>query len=275
MQAVAHARSIRVLRLSAGVAARLERLPDDAGRVHSVFARALNLECADGRLLTLQGPGPLVAPFAAALARLPGPGDVRRGVSVRRRGDCLTLAGACLRWRGATIVGTAMPESPVGPGPALSRLGGEPVPTTGRGLGSAIGRGARYRLAKGLSRRDPEAFIAGARGLLGLGEGLTPAGDDCLVGALAVIHRFAATWLRAHPEIPTCLGGAADGTTDVAREFIAHALAGHFAESLLDLLTADSADATRRATARVLRIGATSGADTLVGVRLALSALGA
>ncbi len=38
-------------------------------------------------------------------------------------------------------------------------------------------------------------------------------------------------------------------------------------------MTAESADAAREAAARVLGSGATSGADAMVGVRLALAAL--
>ncbi|HKC08838.1 MAG TPA: DUF2877 domain-containing protein [Methylomirabilota bacterium] len=70
-----------------------------------------------------------------------------------------------------------------------------------------------------------------------MGEGLTPAGDDCLVGTLAVIQRFDRAWLVAHPEIQASVRQRAwTGTTVVAREFIVHALAGHFAESVVGLL---------------------------------------
>ena len=271
-----NARTIRVLRVSPDVAERLQTAPLATGRVHSVFERALNLAWHDGRLLTLQGPGSLVAPFAASLTRLPRSHAIGPGTRIWRRGDTLALDGAILGWQGATIVDTAMPESSAGPGPSLSALLVEPPAEGGRGLSSAIGRAARSRLALGVSRRDPEAFLEGTRGLLGLGEGLTPAGDDCLVGALAVMHRFAGSWLRAHPEIQASVGrAAATATTAVAREFVAHALAGHFAEDLIDLMTAESADGSGRAAARLLRSGATSGADTLVGMRLALAALGA
>lgn len=256
------------------VAERLRRAPRDAGRVHSVFERALNVEWHDGRLLTLQGPGPLLAPFAAALARLPRAGAARPGLRVCRRDDTLALDAILVEWRGAATVDTNMPESPVGPVPALSLLLASPLPESGPGLSSTIGRRAQAHLAEGVRRRAPETFLAGALGLVGLGEGLTPAGDDCLVGALAVMHRFARSWLRAHPEMTAAVQSrAATATTFIAREFIAHALAGRFAESLIDLLTAESAHGVGRAAAQVLQSGATSGADTLCGIRLALAAL--
>jgi len=262
--------------MSPDVAGRLTAAPLEAGHVHSVFERTLNLAWHDGRLLTLQGPGRLLAPFAAALTRWPHSDAVRPGIRVWRRDDTLALDGLLIEWRDAATAETAMRESTAGPGPALSRLLAEPPAESAPGLSSAIGHRAQSRLAAGLSQRDPEAFVDGALGLVGLGEGLTPAGDDCLVGALAVMHRFARSWLHANPEIGAAVARrSAAATTDIAREFVAHALAGHFAESLIDLMTAESVDGVTRAATRLRRTGATSGADTLCGIRLALAALDA
>jgi Protein of unknown function (DUF2877) len=142
------------------------------------------------------------------------------------------------------------------------------------GLTSTIGRRAQSRLAEGLRLRQSEEFIEGALGMLGLGEGLTPSGDDCLVGALAVVHRFARPWLDAHPEIESVVRTASlTATNAIAREFVTHALAGQFSESLIDLMSAQSAKDIERAATHLLRMGATSGADTLHGIRLALCAL--
>jgi hypothetical protein len=117
-------------------------------------------------------------------------------------------------------------------------------------------------------------FLDGACGLIGLGEGLTPAGDDCLVGALALIHRFDRPWLAAQPRIRAAVRSKTlRGTTAVAREFLLHALDGHFAESVADLVHADSVAGVREGAARLLAVGATSGADTLLGMGLALAAL--
>jgi len=267
--------TIRVLRLSVDVADRLRAAPPEAGRVHSVFDRALNLAWHDRRLLTLQGPGPLLAPFAAALTRLPPSGAVRPGARAWRLADTLAVDDVILEWRSAVVADTSMPESGAGPGRALSALRDHPQAETGAGLCSPLGHSARSLLTAGLRRRDAESFIEGARRLLGLGEGLTPAGDDCLVGTLAVVHRFCRSWLRGHPEIATSVGtAAAAATTAIAREFVSHALAGCFAESLIGLMTAESPEAAERAVTRVLGTGATSGADTLCGMRLALAALG-
>ena len=90
------------------------------------------------------------------------------------------------------------------------------------------------------------------------------------MGALAVIQRFDRAWLVAHPEIQASVRQRAwTGTTVVAREFIVHALAGHFAESVVGLLEADSVEAARTGAAP----GATSRSDTLLGIRQAVAAL--
>lgn len=267
-------RWLDVLRLSPAVARRLEAAPVEAGRVHSVFTRAVNLCWHDGRLLTLQAPGPLAAPFAVALARMPAAGALCPGSRVNRCGDGLDLGAVGVRWRGATLANTAMRESLGAPAPALAGLMDGRHGQSGRALWSPIGQRARSRLAEGLRRRHAETFLDGAFGLIGLGEGLTPAGDDCLVGALAVIQRFDRPWLAAHPGIPASVRPRAwDGTTAVAREFVVHALDGHFAESVVDVLEAESVEAAQRGAARLLGVGATSGADTLLGIRLALGAL--
>jgi hypothetical protein len=263
--------AIVAMRLSADSAGRLAHAPSEAGRVHSVFDRAVNLAWHDGRLLALQEPGLLVAPFAVALDRLPRSLAVHAGTPVHRRGDALALGEFTVDWRSAAVATTAMPEGRRVDLGLLERLA--ETAECGHALDSAQARKARARLAEGLRAGEAEAFVDGALGLLGLGEGLTPAGDDFLVGALAAVHRLAPSWLRERPGVAAAIGArAARATTTVAREFISHALAGHFAECLIALLTAESPAAAQQAAARLLGMGATSGADTLAGVRAAIRA---
>ena len=143
------------------------------------------------------------------------------------------------------------------------------------GLDSAAGVGARAALAAGIRRRDASRLIAGAGALLGLGEGLTPAGDDCLVGALAVLHAMDPAPLTREPAVADAIAAAAARTTAIGREFVLHALAGHFSEPLLAVLRARSRAESARAAARLAALGATSGADTPAGMRLAWDALAA
>ena len=135
---------------------------------------------------------------------------------------------------------------------------------------------ALSRLAGGIGGRDATRLIAGACALLGLGEGLTPAGDDCLVGALAILHALDAGSLTREPALAASIAAAAAArTTAIGREFVLHALAGRFSEPVLAVLRARSRRESTRAGGRLSALGATSGADTLAGMRLAWDALAA
>jgi len=270
----------RVLRVGRSLRERLATAPVLAGRLHSVFARALNIEWHDGGLVTLQGPGPLAAPFAVALAAHPSPTGLRAGVPVRRESGGLRLGVTLMPWDEMETV-----DLRVGP---ARRHTCEPDPACdiaraafeasrdgcGSALASEAGRRGQRALARGIRSADAGAFLAGALALIGLGEGLTPAGDDCLVGALAVLLRFGragpALWARAGEDIARA---AERGTTEVSRAFIDHALGGEFSEPILDLLRAGSAGQARVAAERLRATGATSGADTLAGMVLAFEAL--
>jgi uncharacterized protein DUF2877 len=242
--------------------------------VHSVYERAVNILWHDGRLVTLQGPSRLVAPFAAVVSRLPKVGSVIPGMAIRQRDGRILFGAISLFWEGAVLAETMIHSTEDSSVPLGIVLAEQMMPPIASGLHSPTGREARQLLAHGIRLRDAVAFIQGARALIGLGEGLTPAGDDCLVGALAVLRRFARPWLVSHPEIAAALSTAVgDGTTIVGQEFILHALDGLFSEVVLRLVTASSVEDVRRAAAQLLATGGTSGADTLQGMQLALEAI--
>jgi hypothetical protein len=265
-------RTIRILRMGRSTRERLDTAPREVGEIHSAYARTLNLLWHDGRLLALHGPGYLRAPFAAAVSHLPG--ELSPGTRVRREEKGIRLGSYLLAWEGCAAVDTRLrPEG--GDAPLLlEALASRPAPPAAAGLFSPGGRTAQRRLDHGIRDRDAKAFVEGATALIGLGEGLTPAGDDCLVGALAVLSRHAMTWLSEHAEIRTALAVASEtGTTTVGREFLLHALEGSFSEAILGLMQARSAAEAVESIDRLRRMGASSGADTLWGMRLALEAL--
>jgi hypothetical protein len=103
--------------------------------------------------------------------------------------------------------------------------------------------------------------------LAGLGPGLTPSGDDVLAGILLVASltgRFSPSQLRAAADT--------DRTHDISRSFLRWAANGHSIEPVHDLLFAVAAGRpTHQAEQAVAAIGATSGHDLLLGLRLALS----
>lgn len=114
---------------------------------------------------------------------------------------------------------------------------------------------------------DVAAALGPTVDLIGLGVGLTPSGDDYLVGLLA---GFAAMGDPVGIELGVAIAAvAAVRTTAIGASAIAHAARGAFAERLHDVLialargrVADLATAIERATS----YGATSGSDTLVGL---------
>jgi uncharacterized protein DUF2877 len=266
--------SSHILRWSAALRERVLAAPPAAGRVHSIFEHALNILWHDGGLITLHGPGLLAAPFAAAVARLPDAGSLTPGVAVIRRDGRMLLGQFVLNTEGGTLADITIPPIRGRSDPLVASLASAAIPMAAPGLASPTGRTAQRRLADGIVRRDALTFVKGACDLIGLGEGLTPAGDDCLVGALAVLHRFARSWMVEYPEIRIQIAAVArTGTTMVGRDYILHALDGAFSERILHLVTASSEHDARRAVASLAGTGGTSGADTLDGVQVALEAL--
>jgi hypothetical protein len=266
--------AIPIARLGAPLRRRFEAAPTVAGRVHSCFTRCFNVEWHDGGLVAFQGAGPLAAPFAASLAWLPAAGRLRPGAPVCWRGGRLHVDHVEIDAREADWTDVSITPAPGGVR-VLSEIVVRHASTAevAPALRSAVAHEAGACLARGIRDDDPEALVAGARGLIGLGEGLTPAGDDCLVGVLAVLHRWAPRLAR-DGAVGSALGRAAQvGTTAIARAFLTHALAGCFSEPVIALVTAPSPDAAARAAADLCGLGATSGADTLAGMSLALRAL--
>lgn len=109
--------------------------------------------------------------------------------------------------------------------------------------------------------------IEGAIALAGLGGGLTPSGDDFLIG---VMHALWATrGETAALEISTQLAGAAaPRTTPLSAAWLQAAADGEAADHWHDLLAAlveGDATAVDHSVRRLLAIGHTSGADAMTG----------
>ena len=126
---------------------------------------------------------------------------------------------------------------------------------------------------------DVPAAHAQAQRLVGWGEGLTPAGDDCLVGMLAALHALAPGDLpREHfrNALAAHIAGSAQRATRIAAHYLRLAAAGPFTEPLLSLRDAllGQADEARvdAAVQRTLAVGATSGAGTVAGLLAGLTA---
>jgi len=126
---------------------------------------------------------------------------------------------------------------------------------------------AGRKLVRGLVAADLAAASGAAGELAGLGAGLTPAGDDFLVGAMLAL------WSSADPAQArqTCrvlLDVAGPKTNRFSRAWMKAAAEGEAAEAWHGLVQAvihGQGEALRRAGQRIIRQGHTSGADALTG----------
>jgi hypothetical protein len=126
-------------------------------------------------------------------------------------------------------------------------------------------------LGRAFASGSEATIVRAGLSLVGLGAGLTPAGDDILVGLTAGLRAlgderargFADAWARH----------AIGRTTVVAESFHRYAALGAYSERLHDVLRAiltGPVEAIPAAVESAAAWGATSGLDTLAGILLAL-----
>lgn len=287
---------IHVHRLSCAAADILQRQQGIVGWVHSCYARILNLRTPTGHLMTLQGEGLLQSPMALALA-----GALERRILQLPVG---TLVVQC-------IPGTPIPPAPLRlictgamvwdgrlwPLPGLSPValcrraealtawimqhlpehGLAPLLPTWQGQDqplSVIARRLDDSLKPLLVAPDLTitAILKRAARVVGLGAGLTPSGDDLLVGLLAVLYTAGQAEVGLSPAVQSrFLQEVQARTSDLSTEFIRCALAGHFAEPLTFLVRSLFTQVPHEwhAYAHALAaVGHSSGVDAMVGMVL-------
>lgn len=266
-------------------------------RVMGVFRRAANLVDARGHVVGLlahgrRGPVSLCAPgLAEFLPRLRDGQDAR----VSGGGMVVEEAGLRLDWTGAARWSPpAFPPRPEWQPGGWDAL----VEETGRlALAAKEPRGfvplfdpARPAcdtpllrraaglidaLEVGLRREDAAAIREAAAGLIGLGDGLTPSGDDLLTGLAYTLFHAAPGLARPLSDAISVSGAASTRTNAVSTNQLELAARGIADEALClavgSLFRAD-VHAARRV-GELLEWGASSGADMLLGVHLAVRAL--
>jgi hypothetical protein len=275
-----------------------------AGSVLSLFAEACNLVSDQGVVLALvsqrvgNGPLNIVLEKGGFLARgweagSPVEGD---GGGIRVGGTWVSLAGAevwepWLEQAGLSADGPGLKANlsvlhdhltAQAPGESLACLGGYGNPSYlvagpagGRSVESTY-REVAWRAIEGLLAAlqvgDRQGIAAGAAALAGLGPGLTPAGDDFLLGLMAGLRTWpplgAGGGLSVEEACQSIYGAAAGRTNLFSRALLRSASEGLFGEAwhiLLAALGQGGADEVREAADRVLGFGATSGADALSG----------
>jgi hypothetical protein len=252
--------------------------------VHSVFDSAVNLR-AGPRLVTCTARR-LSAPHgiemsAADLLSLREHGRRRPAASLRWDGTRRRISDAAGR---LTIVAAPHltvfdPTLPTGDpgrwGRAVSDLIGYLTRTQ-----PVTGFGEDWRALCGDGRFDDAiaSIVAGQTGeavlhWLGRGPGLTPSGDDVIVGVIATLWSAGAFATGPLASLRRSLDRvAAERTTDVSAEFLYHVCRGMVAGPLHDVLIAlrrGDSRATIAAVERLRDFGHTSGMDSALGIIVA------
>jgi hypothetical protein len=121
----------------------------------------------------------------------------------------------------------------------------------------------------------PEQAAENARRLIGLGPGLTPAGDDLVLGALATANHLVSSPALASALAKTVQARVAY-TTDISAQMLRDALQGEYHEILDDMiftLAGDDLTAIAAALDRLVHVGASSGSDMAAGIAAVLRSL--
>jgi Protein of unknown function (DUF2877) len=243
------------------------------GRVHSVFAHAVNLELGEEMWTVVARDGHDAA-LTLRLSGLVAPGDVgwrvHDPVCVRARhvrvGATVIDARTAVRW---------MPRmyhvDLRGLGERAAELEAAARHVAWEGSWALAGA-----VAGALASARPGDLDEAVRRAIGRGPGLTPAGDDVLAGILAVLTGpGAAPGVDAvrgpvAARLRAALAPALPATTDISRALLGQASRGHVSRPVWELartvLSGRATAASARARADVLATGATSGGDTCAGL---------
>lgn len=262
------------------------------GTVHSVFRRVVNFRSSDGRLFALTVPGVPCAPnsliASSPLASERGWPDLGLIAGVPLRLTLGTGRAEVYRsfihrlpavvpppdgWQGADVAAAKALAT-------VTRLAAaSPLLTDERF--SAVARPYLTRLTELVratavgSPLETDEVARAAQGLLGLGPGLTPSGDDLLAGfmmAFAVAcARRGQVELALEVVNPAIMREAPGATGELSLDFLRYAALGEGNELLDELVEALSAGDEGRSAAvgaKLAQVGATSGLDQLLGVSL-------
>lgn len=243
----------------------VERLSDGEWHLHSRFTQAINYVHADGTLMTFIRYGKGVAPAGVLLStrNFAKVYDAKRWT---KRGKTLLGHDASILLRRRLNLAPqrgAMPVPDLRDYPEQTGLCG---PLCQLDVGAIAFRLLLDGLAQWKSGNSPSWT-----GLIGMGPGLTPGGDDMLTGALAVLHAsHFFPQLQACPFLPSA-DQLMTLTTSVSCSYLNSARYGEFSTPVLHLLRCLQAGRDpHTAIRRLLLMGHTSGADIVAGMVITL-----
>jgi Protein of unknown function (DUF2877) len=265
------------------------------GVIHSVFDQACNIRLDDGRLLALLVPSLGNVPHGARIAAPAGFGFARHlavGVPVGCRADVLRMAGFSIDfgtakpWQAglaAAAVDLRVPRVARAWRTAWRML--KQCPRAGDAQVAALSRivdRRGFHLARAARHLRVDEAARAIAALIGCGPGLTPSGDDLIVGFLAGLWTTASdvpAKRMFRQALCAAVAAGAGATGDISRAYLTHATCGRFAEPLA-MLAAGIGDGApigqiERLTDAALRVGHSSGRDGVLGLLLGLAACSA
>lgn len=242
---------------------------NSSGAVHSVFRRAVNLDMGDALLC-----------IAA-----PDVGGAYHCLNVREQDLSFFVQGQPVFFslEGVTVGGTfiSLQNVPLYESPLKPDLRGTLDDTLIMRFKQIMDRKApRAGIHTG---REPEilrllhtkehAAVAAIR-LIGLGPGLTPAGDDLLLGYLAIVAHMGrdAEW---HNAICAAVLSNLSRTNLISAQMLHDAVSGHYPEraaAVVAALCKQEAESLTVLLPRLMEVGASSGSDMAAGMYHALCA---
>ena len=244
--------------------------------VHSVFHHACNLTTPDNQLVTLLTQDTPLAPGAVRMACA----DLRlrfsTGETLRRQTDGTFAAADCrLTLTNIPCQSTRVPHDAVFPENLLAQLRVFlPVIAPEYGIWNIL-HSSNERMLQAVRQLaawlDDDAQAPGdaLKTLIGAGAGLTPSGDDFLLGMLFALK---ATRHRRIDDLATAITALLDRTTTISRAMLYYGCREHFGEQLLALTTPGNISLNHRLL-RVAEYGHSSGHDMLTGLFFTLRAL--
>jgi hypothetical protein len=247
------------------------------GKVVAVHHRASTLETVTGELITLAAPELGNGPNAVLVARRPWSVGTRF-TPIATIGLRFT-AGPALEWNAASRW-SAADSAPMRP-PTVDNAGTLAAALAAYSirvglLPIVLGNDTAASDQRALARQAAPLIAAlpdaeAARGLIGLGPGATPAGDDLIAGLLLTLHYAGAPQTSALRDV-----ARAAQTTRLGRAMLRWAARGEAREDTLRLLRDlfhQPWPSARPTLETVLHYGATSGADIIAGILIGLRAL--
>ena len=255
---------------------------DFTGAIAAVHRRVCVISLVDENPLTLATPEVGRLPRCVTIDAPPEftfPDVVARGAEVATRGGILRIGGGALSidLRPATLWRSRLGDLRLDDSRQTVMQALETARAALRrdGRGDALVRvaGARLGALDGATRALDAATAGNAMSaLVGLGEGVTPAGDDFLVGCFAGLWACAgrdAARIGFLAALRERLMRSAPPTGALSRVYLEASFDGETSERLFDVadaLAAGSEDAVvRRIAARALAVGHSSGACGLLG----------